>query len=138
MTEPKDRETEANATKAWTAWSAEFLLNLFDLEFRILLTPRVMPVIYALAIVASGVAVAAYALEGFSLSAGQGLVRLLLSPLAFLVLVTTARIALEFCLVVFRIAVHVNKMAGHTEDLAGGLPLIQFWKPFRRRGAGDE
>jgi hypothetical protein len=29
-------------------------------------------------------------------------------------------------------------MAGHTEDIAGGLPRITFWKGARRKGGEDE
>jgi len=118
----------------WRDWATDFLRNLFDLEFRRLLTPRLTPTLYVFAIAAIALAVATFIAAGFSLSVGTGLLRLLLiGPLAFLVLVVIARVALEFCLVVFRIAVHVNKMAGHTEEIAGGLPRIQFWKPLRRR-----
>lgn len=119
-------------------WAMDFLRNLFDLEFRRLLTPRMLPTLFGFAIVASALAVAAYVLEGFAQSSGTGLIRLFLTgPLAFLVLVVLARVALEFCLAIFRIAVHVNKMAGHTEEIAGGLPRIQFWRAPRRKENDD-
>ncbi len=117
----------------------DFLRNLFDLEFRRLLTPRMLPTLFSFAIIASALAVIGYVLEGFAASFGSGLIRLLLTgPLLFLVLVVLARVALEFCLAIFRIAVHVNKMAGHTEEIAGGLPRIQFWKPLRKKSGSDE
>jgi hypothetical protein len=136
-----DTGNRGSATQpgGWLATAAEFFRNLFDLEFRQLLTPRMLPVIYAFAILAVGLSVLTYVFTGFLLSAGEGILRLLLiGPLAFLMLVTLVRVALEFCLAVFRIAVHVNKMAGHTEEIAGGLPRIQFWKPFRRRDEDGE
>jgi hypothetical protein len=124
--------------KHWFTGAVEFLRSLFDIEFRRLLTPRMLPTLFVFAIIASGLAVFGFVLEGFAVSTGSGLIRLLLTgPLAFLVLVVLARVALEFCLVLFRIAVHVNKMAGHTEEIAGGLPRIQFWKPTRKKGEDD-
>jgi hypothetical protein len=137
MAEPDDNDLESPAAGLvpWSAWTKGFLRNLFDLEFRRLLTPRMLPTLIGFAIIASALAVVGYVLEGFALSTGSGLIRLFLTgPLAFLVLVVLARVALEFCLAIFRIAVHVNKMAGHTEEIAGGLPRIQFWKPARRKG----
>ena len=132
---------EENATgwKTLPARLREFLRNLFDLQFKQLLTPRMLPTLFLLAIVASGIWVAAYVAEGFGISLYQGLLRLLLlGPAAFLTLVTLARITLELCLAIFRLAVHASRMAGHTEDIAGGLPRITFWKTGRKRGEDDE
>ena len=132
-------EENVSGWKDWPAKAGDFLRNMFDLEFRRLLTPRMLPTLFVLAIVASGLWVAAYAAQGFSHSLGEGLLRLLLiGPLAFLTMVTCARVALELCLAIFRLAVHASRMAGHTEDIAGGLPRITFWKTSRRKGSEDE
>ena len=128
---------EDNGTnwKEWPAKAGEFLRNLFDLQFKQLLTPRMLPTLFVLAIIASALWVVAYAAQGFATSLGEGLMRLLLiGPLAFLTMVTCARVALELCLAIFRLAVHASRMAGHTEDIAGGLPRITFWKAARRKG----
>ncbi len=112
----------------------EFLRSLFDLEFRQLLTPRMLPTLYLLGILASAYAVLGYAIDGFSQSITSGFARLLLvGPVAFIVLVTLCRVALEFCIAIFRIAVHVNELAGHAEDIAEGIPRISFWKPRKKR-----
>lgn len=125
---------ERRSSFARLTWMAEFFRGLADLEFRILMTPRMMPALYLLAIVASAWAVIAYAIEGFTVSREQGLIRaLLIAPMGFIVLVTLVRVALELCLVMFRIAVHINKMAGHTEEIAGGFPKITFWRSFKRK-----
>ncbi|HEY0974179.1 MAG TPA: DUF4282 domain-containing protein [Solimonas sp.] len=114
--------------------SFEFLRRLFDLEFRELLIPRMLPTLYLLGIAASGYAVVAFALDGFAQSAVVGLLRLLLiGPVAFLVMVTLLRFALELCIAIFRIALHVNELAGHAEDIADGIPRISFWKPRKKR-----
>lgn len=132
-------EDSGGSWKEWPAKAGEFLRNLFDLQFRRLLTPRMLPTLFVLAIIASALWVVAYAVQGFSTSLTDGLVRLLLiGPLAFLTMVTCARVALELCLAIFRLAVHASRMAGHTEDIAGGLPRIQFWKSARRKGGEDE
>lgn len=129
-----DAEVADAALAQWRAWAADFFSTLFDLEFRRLLTPRMMPTLYVFGIAASALAVGAYIAAGFVTSVATGFVRLFLTgPLMFVVLVVLARVSLEFCLAVFRIAVHVNKMAGHTEEIAAGLPRIQFWKPLRKK-----
>lgn len=139
MNKGRDKMEVQRGAAEWLRWGGEFLRGLFDLEFRRLLTPRMMPALYLLAIIASALVVIGYAAEGFTSSWQLGLLRsLLLAPLGFLVLVTLARVALEMCLVLFRIAVHINKMAGHTEEIAGGFPKIQFWKSFRRKDDNGE
>jgi hypothetical protein len=134
-----DQISPQTSSSQWWAWVADFLRNLFDLQFRRLMTPRMLPTLFIFAIIASALAAVGYVLQGFALSPSSGLIRLFLTgPLAFLVLVVLARVALEFCLATFRIAVHVNKMAGHTEEIAGGLPRIQFWKPLRKKNESDD
>jgi hypothetical protein len=132
-------DEDTASLKDWPARAGEFLRNLFDLQFRRLMTPRMLPTLFVLSIVASALWVLAFIGQGFSRSPGEGLLRLLLiGPLAFLTLVTCARVALELCLAIFRVAVHASRMAGHTEDIAGGLPRIQFWKASRRKEDDDE
>lgn len=134
-----DNDEQALGVDQAVGWAADFLRNLFDLQFRRLMTPRMMPTLFLFAIMASAVASVGFVFQGFSVSFGAGLLRMLVTgPLMFLVLVVLARVALEFCLATFRIAVHVNKMAGHTEEIAGGLPRIQFWKPARKKNEADE
>jgi hypothetical protein len=135
----------ANEEEVTTGWKnlparmGEYLRNLFDLQFKQLLTPRMLPTLFVLSILASAIWVLGYVLEGFSVGLYHGLLRLLLlGPAAFLTLVTLARIALELCLAIFRLAVHASRMAGHTEDIAGGLPRITFWKATGRRRDGED
>lgn len=138
----RDAAAEEDAATGWRNLPGrghDYLRNLFDLQFKQLLTPRMLPTLFLLAILASGIWVAAYIADGFTKGLYQGLLRLLiLGPAAFLTLVTLARITLELCLAIFRLAVYASRMAGHTEDIAGGLPRIQFWKSGRKRGPEDE
>ena len=127
-------EETAGGWKNLPGRGREYLRNLFDLQFKQLLTPRMLPTLFVLSIVASAIWVVGYVAEGFSAGLFHGLLRLLLlGPAAFLTLVTLARIALELCLAIFRLAVHASRMAGHTEDIAGGLPRITFWKATGRK-----
>jgi hypothetical protein len=116
------------------AWLAEYLCALADFGFEQWLTPRLAPLLYGLGTVGSAYLVAIFVIDGFTRSLAAGLVRLLLiGPVLLLLLVTLLRIVLEICLVLFRIAVHLNQMAGHTEEIAGGMPRITFWKSWLRR-----
>jgi hypothetical protein len=125
---------EEDGEGSWLGKAGEYLRNLFDLQFRRLMTPRMLPTLFVVAIIGSALWVITYVAQGFAKSQGEGLLRLLLiGPLAFLTLVTVARVALELCLAIFRMAVHASRMAGHTEDIAGGLPRITFWKAGGRR-----
>lgn len=117
----------------WQRRAGEFLRALFDLEFREWLTPRMVPMLYLLAIIGCGYIALDYVIEGFARSLTAGLLHLLLSPLLFLLLVTLSRVGLETCLVLFRLAAHLSEMAGHTEEIAGGLPRINFWRNWWRR-----
>lgn len=141
MARPTDGEEEqASGLSDWVAKAGDYLRNLFDLQFRRLMTPRMLPTLFVVSIIGSVLWVVTYVIQGFAKSAGEGLLRLLLiGPLAFFTLVTCARVALELCLAVFRMAVHTSRMSGHTEDIAGGLPRIQFfWKGGRRKDDEDE
>ncbi len=135
MSKPNMKQEPAERSLAdRLEWIVDFVKGLADLEFRSLMTPRMMPALYLLGILASAWGVITYAIEGFTISHSQGLVRaFLIAPVGFVVLVTLLRVALELCLVIFRIAVHINKMAGHTEEIAGGFPKITFWKSFKRK-----
>ncbi|NGY04222.1 DUF4282 domain-containing protein [Solimonas terrae] len=117
---------------------ADHLLDYFraltDFGFRQWLTPRMAPMLYVLGVLGSLYLVVMFVLDGFAQSATIGMGRMLLiGPVAFLVSVTLIRVALEICLVLFRIAVHLSTMAGHTEEIAGGMPRITFWKSWLRR-----
>lgn len=107
---------------------------LTDFGFEQWLTPRMAPMLYVLGVLGSLYMVVMYVLDGFSQTATIGMGRLLLiGPVAFLVSVTLIRVALEICLVLFRIAAQLSAMADHTEEIAGGLPRITFWKSWRRK-----
>ncbi|MGH8444811.1 MAG: DUF4282 domain-containing protein [Solimonas sp.] len=134
--EPADdvAEPAPHRLKVFGRYLADYLRALTDFGFEQWLTPRMAPLLYGLGVAGSFYLVVIFVIEGFSRSTALGLGRLLLiGPVAFLVLVTLIRVVLEICLVLFRIAVHLNQMAGHTEEIAGGMPRITFWKSWLRR-----
>ena len=91
---------------------ARVLSGLFDLKFDKLITPRVISIIYVIAIILVGLVAIAMIIAGFTESVGQGLVLLILSPLVFLLYVLIVRIWLELVIVVFRIERNTAKPVG--------------------------
>lgn len=103
----------------------ELFESLFDVSFRTLVTPRVIKVLYALSIVAAGFLSIVLIIDGFSESAGKGILSLVfVAPLAFLILVISARIVYELAIVVFRISDQTAEIARNTAEIArqGGRP----------------
>lgn len=111
------------------ALAGGFLRDLFDLQFSVELTTRMMPVVYGLGIALSALTSAYLTYRGFMNSAWEGLVWLiLLGPAAFIGLVTALRITLEFVLAVFRIAGYIEHVAGSTQELSHNMPRFGFWR----------
>jgi hypothetical protein len=103
----------------------ELFESLFDLSFKTLVTPRVIKVLYALSIVAAGFLSIVLIIDGFSESAGKGILSLFfVAPLVFLILVISSRIVYELAIVVFRISDHTADIARNTAEIArqGGNP----------------
>jgi hypothetical protein len=93
---------------------------LFDISFKTLVTPRVIKILYALSIVAAGFLSVVLIVEGFSESAGKGILSLFfVSPLVFLILVISSRIIYELAIVVFRISDQTAEIARNTAELVG-------------------
>lgn len=113
----------------------DLLRNLFDFDMREIITTRMLPVIYRVAVAAIGALVALGVLTAFLQSPWLGLVWLLSAPIVFLILVVVVRVFLEFVMAVFRMLVYIeildrrtSKIEGHTEEVVQDLPRIQFWK----------
>ncbi len=120
--------------------SEGLLRNLFDVQFTTVVTTRMVPAIYSMALILSALATLYGIVWAFDSSWLLGAVWLLLiGPAIFLGLITTVRVLLEFVLTVFRIAValesvggQVDSIAGQTEEIAEDLPRIRFWKTRRK------
>lgn len=105
--------------------ASSFISGLFDLSFREFITPKIVRILYVLALVGIGI----WALIAFVsilamfddpfLPTGFAVVALLLWPLGVLLAVVYARVVLEFVMVVFRISGDVRALTGRGEDSAG-------------------
>ena len=106
-----------------------FFSDLFDLQFTNLLTTRMMPGVYGLGIALAALFTAYLTYRGFRNSVWEGVAWLvLLGPATFIGLVTALRITLEFVLAVFRVAWHVEHVAGSTQELSHHMPKFGFWR----------
>lgn len=106
-----------------------YLGELFDIQFNTLLTTRMMPGVYSLGIALSALFTVYLVYRGFKNSTWEGVVWLvLLGPGTFIGLVTALRITLEFVLSVFRIAWHIEHVAGSTKELSHNMPRFGFWR----------
>lgn len=105
--------TEPSASTQLPEQAKGFLGALFDFSFSEFITTKIIKVLYALAIVISGLVSIGWILKGFSLSFSAGLLALILIPLIFLLYVIAVRIWLELVIVIFRIAEHVKNIDPH-------------------------
>ena len=112
------------------------LSGLFDRQFTTVITTQMVPTIYTLGQLLSGLATVYVIFWAFQQSWVSGLVWLcLLGPAMFVALVVSIRVLLEFVLTVFRIAFFLEALGGQIESIAGqaedihqDLPRIRFWR----------
>ena len=112
--------------------------GLFDFQFKTIITTQMMPLIYGLAVLLSGLAAIYGVAWAFGESWWMGFIWLLaIGPALFIALITTVRVVLEFVLTVFRLSCYVEALAtqvegiaGQTEGISESLPRIKFWKSF--------
>lgn len=114
----------------------ELLRGLFDFQFSTIITTRMLPVVYALAVCLTAISTIYLIGWAFTESWQFGLVWLFLAgPTVFLAVVITIRVLLEFFISFFRLVLYIEGMqsqiegiAGQTDDIAEGLPRIVFWR----------
>jgi hypothetical protein len=81
-----------------------FFSALFDTSFRTFITPRIIGILYILAIIVIAVYALVAVAAGFSADAGVGIFTLVIvAPLIFFLGVLYARVLLEVFIVLFRI-----------------------------------
>lgn len=117
---------EAAALRHWWLLVREFFADLFDIRFTTFMATRMLPGVYGFGIVLAALFTLYVVFLRFRESLLEGLVWLVLGPLAFLGLVTALRITLEFVLAVFRVAWYVEQVASHTETVSQELPRFGF------------
>jgi Domain of unknown function (DUF4282) len=89
---------------------------LFDFSFKRFLTPRLVRILYSLSLLAALLSALAWMASGFRDGVMQGLFTLVTGPIAFLLYVLTARVAMELVLAIFRIAEHIEKLPTSRSD----------------------
>lgn len=81
-----------------------FIASLFDFRFNSFVTPRVVRIVYVIAMIMIGLSALGFLLFAFKVSALFGIISLcILCPLYFLLSVALWRIALELIMIIFRI-----------------------------------
>lgn len=130
--------------------SRNYLLALFDFSFTRYITIQMLPVVYGLMIVASGIIIVDLVIDAFAASSTKGWAYALLAPFAFIVLLSIFRSLLEFFVVVFRIAEDIEELASMRESvdkisgltdisaLTRRLPFFRLLNPGRPRGDDEQ
>lgn len=128
MGDPERPEPAADAAARprWWPLIRAFFADLFDIRFTVFMATRMLPGVYGFGILLAALFTLYVVYLRFRDSLLEGLVWLVLGPLAFLGLVTALRITLEFVLAVFRVAWYVEQVASHTETVSHELPRFGF------------
>lgn len=88
-----------------------FFVSLFDLSFHHFVTPKIIKLLFILALVGIGLGMLAMIIAGFSRGIGTGILFVVLAPIAGFIYVLLARLWLEVVVVLFRIEEHTGAMA---------------------------
>lgn len=92
-----------------------FLKAVFDTRFTTLVTPKIIRVLFILAIIAIAIGAIAFVISAFAADTAFGLVTLfILAPLGFLLYVIVARVYLEIVIVLFKINESAQAIAANT------------------------
>jgi hypothetical protein len=95
--------------------------SMFDWSFTCFITPKIIRLVYLLAIVGLAIVSVVMIVKAFGVSQGQGVVTLIVfAPLYFVIMVILTRIWLELIMIIFRIGEDVAKLAGR--DICAGKP----------------
>jgi uncharacterized membrane protein len=100
-----------------------FLASLFDVEFKSLITTKVIKVLYILSMIVIGLAALAFVAAAFANSVAGGLIVLLIvAPLVALLYLIYVRVLLEIVIAVFRIMETNTELVGLQRAHGGGGP----------------
>jgi len=103
-----------------------FLKSLLDLEFKELVTLRIIKVLYVIGILAGAIVGIMIFVKAFSQSFAAGLLHVIAAPIVFLLIVIIARVKMELLMTLFRIEENTRKeqpQAEAVEDEA--KPVIE-------------
>ena len=100
-----------------------FLKGLFDTRFGTLITPKIIRVVYILAMIVLALVAIGVIIGAFNNSVGWGIaVLVVFAPLGFLLYLIVARIWLELVIVAFKINESAQQISAHTATTAGSPP----------------
>jgi hypothetical protein len=100
-----------------------FLASLFDVEFKSLITTKVIKVLYILSMIVIGLAALAFVVAAFANSVAGGLIVLLIvAPLVALLYLIYVRVLLEIVIAVFRIMETNTELVTLQRAHGGGGP----------------
>jgi len=88
-----------------------FFGSLFDFSFTEFITPRIIKLLFVLAIIISGIAALVMFFAGIATGGPGAFLAIIGAPLLFLIYVVGARVWLELIMVMFRISGNVDKLA---------------------------
>ncbi len=91
-----------------------FFSGLFDFSFSTFITPRIVSILYLLAIIGAGIGALFILIGGFSQGFMTGIGALILAPLVFFLYVLFSRVGLEALIVAFKTAENTRKTAENT------------------------
>lgn len=86
--------------------------GLADFSFREPITPGIIKLLYAIALLAGVVSLVAVVVTGLQQSAAQGLLALLFGVIGLFIWALYVRVILEVVMALFRIAENTERMAG--------------------------
>ena len=93
-----------------------FFSNLFDLSFKDFITPKIIKILFVIAIVVCGLGGLAIIGMGFASNALAGIGAIIVAPIAAVLYIIVARVWLELVLVIFSIEEHTRGNAPLKDD----------------------
>jgi len=93
--------------------------RLFELSFTEFVTPRMIKVLFVLAIIISAIGALLLLISGIVEGVGAAFLSIILAPIVFFLYVIMARIWLEVIIVLFRIAENTGRLVEQGEKIAG-------------------
>ena len=89
-----------------------FFQSLFDFSFTVLITSKIIKVLYGLSIAGAAIVSIFLIIYGFKLSTTVGVLMLIIGgPLLFVLTIIYSRVFLEIMIVIFRISEHASEIA---------------------------
>jgi hypothetical protein len=93
-----------------------FFSRLFDLSFKDFITPKIIKILFVIAIIMSGLAGLAMIGAGFANGAMSGIMAIIVAPIVVVLWIIGARVLLELVLVIFSVEEHTRGGAGVKAD----------------------